>query len=255
MLFALKKYIGGLLLPLPLLLLIIACGLILLFFTQQQKAGKISILIGWATLLLLSLQPIADRLLSPLEQHYPTLNSISHADYIVILGGGYTYNPQWAPSSNLINNSLARVNEGIRQLQLNPSARLIFTGAAAINNPVSAAQVAANVAKSLGVSKQQIITLDTPRDTREEAKAVAQLVGGHRLILVTSANHLPRALSFFKGQGLSPIPAPANQLALQSPLNPWEKALPSPLYLSHSERVWYEYLGQLWQKVVGSGVQ
>lgn len=253
MLFALKKWIGGLLLPLPLLLLIMACGLILLFFTQRQKAGKISMLIAWGALLLLSLQPIADRFLAPLEQHYPTLNSTSHADYIVILGGGYTYNPQWAPSSNLINNSLARVNEGIRQLQLNPNARLIFTGAAALNNSVSAAQVAAKVAESLGVPAQHIIMLDTPRDTQEEAVAVAHVVGDHPLVLVTSANHLPRALAFFQAQGLSPIPAPANQLALQSPLNPWEKALPAPLYLSHSERAWYEYLGQLWQKMTGSG--
>jgi hypothetical protein len=26
--------------------------------------------------------------------------------YIVVLGGGYTWDPDWAPSSNLINNSL-----------------------------------------------------------------------------------------------------------------------------------------------------
>ena len=27
-------------------------------------------------------------------------------NYVVVLGGGYTWNPEWAPSSNLINNSL-----------------------------------------------------------------------------------------------------------------------------------------------------
>jgi len=69
---------------------------------------------------------------------------------------------------------------------------------------------------------------------------------------VTSANHLPRALIFFQQQGLHPIPAPANQLAIDSPLNPWEKILPSSIYLGHSERVWYESMGRIWQRIGGS---
>lgn len=41
MLFTLKKYIGGMMLPLPLLLLCIALGLGLLWFSRFQKTGKI----------------------------------------------------------------------------------------------------------------------------------------------------------------------------------------------------------------------
>jgi uncharacterized SAM-binding protein YcdF (DUF218 family) len=51
--------------------------------------------------------------------------------YVVVLGGGYTWNPEWAPSSNLINNSLPRLTEGIRLWQENPGSKMIFTGAAA----------------------------------------------------------------------------------------------------------------------------
>lgn len=250
MLFALKKFVGGLLLPLPLLLLIIAVGLIFIWWTRWQRLGKICISLAWLGILLLSLQPVADRLLAPLENHYPTLNTPSNADYIVVLGGGYTFNPDWAPSSNLINNSLPRVTEGIRQLELNPKAKIIFTGAAAISNPISSAQVAANVAKSLGVPAEKIIILDKPRDTQQEAQEVAKIVQKQRLLLVTSANHLPRALRFFKAEALDPIPAPANQLAISSPLNPWERWLPSPLYLGHSERAWYETLGSWWQELL-----
>lgn len=63
MLFTLKKVIGNMLLPLPLMLLIIGAGLALLWFSRFQKTGKIFISIGWLALLLLSLQPVADRLL------------------------------------------------------------------------------------------------------------------------------------------------------------------------------------------------
>ncbi|KHN56528.1 envelope biogenesis factor ElyC [Pectobacterium fontis] len=254
MLFTLKKFVGGLLQPLPLLLLLMGVGLLLLWFTQRQRTGKMLVLASWLMLTLLSLQPVADRLLLPLESQYPTWQQPSQADkvdYIVVLGGGYTYNAEWAPSSNLISNSLPRVTEGIRLYHANPGAKLIFTGGAAQDNPVSSAKTAALVAESLGIPQQDILILDTPRDTEEEAAATAKIVGDRPFLLVTSANHLPRAIRFFQARGLAPIPAPANQMAITSALNPWEKVFPSAYYLSHSERAWYETLGRLWQSLKG----
>lgn len=67
MLFTLKKVIGGMLLPLPLMLLIIGVGLALLWFSRFQKTGKVFISVGWLALLLLSLQPVSDHLLRPIE--------------------------------------------------------------------------------------------------------------------------------------------------------------------------------------------
>ncbi|CAM4076811.1 TPA: envelope biogenesis factor ElyC [Escherichia coli] len=252
MLFTLKKVIGNMLLPLPLMLLIIGAGLALLWFSRFQKTGKIFISIGWLALLLLSLQPVADRLLRPIESTYPTWNNSQKVDYIVVLGGGYTWNPQWAPSSNLINNSLPRLNEGIRLWRENPGSKLIFTGGVAKTNTVSTAEVGARVAQSLGVPREQIITLDLPKDTEEEAAAVKQAIGDAPFLLVTSASHLPRAMIFFQQEGLNPLPAPANQLAIDSPLNPWERAIPSPVWLMHSDRVGYETIGRIWQWLKGS---
>ncbi len=57
MLFTLKKVIGGMLLPLPLMLLIIGIGLALLWFSRFQKTGKVFISVGWLALLLLSCNP------------------------------------------------------------------------------------------------------------------------------------------------------------------------------------------------------
>ncbi|PWC17271.1 envelope biogenesis factor ElyC [Brenneria corticis] len=252
MLFIAKKLIGGLLQPLPLLLLLMGVGLLLLWCTRWQRGGKTLILLSWLTLVLISVQPVADRLLLPLEKHYPTWQpGRIHANYIVVLGGGYTYNPHWAPSSNLIGNSLPRVTEGVRLYHANPGAKMIFTGAAAQGNPVSSAKTAALVAESLGVPAGDILILDTPRDTEEEAAGSANIIGKQPFLLVTSANHLPRAMRFFQAQGLNPIPAPANQMAITSALNPWEKVFPSAYYLSHSERAWYETLGRLWQRLKG----
>ncbi len=57
---------------------------------------------------------------------------------------------------------------------------------------------------------------------------------------------------FFQQEGLNPLPAPANQLAIDLPLNPWERAIPSPVWLMHSDRVGYETLGHIWQWLKGS---
>ncbi|WP_159564557.1 envelope biogenesis factor ElyC [Budvicia diplopodorum] len=249
MLFYLKKAIGSLLLPLPFLLLLMAIGLVLLWITRWQKSAKCLITFSWLALLLLSLQPVADRLLMPSEKQYPTYRETTPVDFIVVLGGGYTYNAEWAPSSNLFPNSLPRVTEGVRLYLQHPGAKLIFTGAAALSNPQPSAKVAAMVAQSLGVPERDIIVLDQAKDTIEEAQAVAQIASQKRLLLVTSANHLPRAMAIFQSQGLNPLPAPANQMATLGPLNPWEKIFPSAYYLSHSERAWYEALGSLWLKV------
>ncbi|QBH95817.1 envelope biogenesis factor ElyC [Limnobaculum zhutongyuii] len=246
MLFILKKIIGNLLLPLPFLLLLMAIALLLLWFSRWQKSAKTLLTVSWLGLLLLSLQPVADRLLMPIENQYATYQKNEPIDYIVVLGGGYTYNPEWAPSSNLFPNSLPRVTEGVRLYRQHPGAKMIFTGAEAISNPLPNAKVAALVAESLGVPEQDIIVLPQAKDTIEEAQAVAQIAQQKTLLLVTSANHLPRAMRIFQKEGLNPIPAPANQLATLGPLNPWEKAFPSAFYLSHSERAWYETLGNLW---------
>lgn len=249
MLFALKKVAGGLLLPLPLLLIIMASGLLLLWFSRWQKTGKIILSSAWLLLLLISLQPVADSLLAPVENRYATWADRQKVDYVVVLGGGYTWDPEWAPGSNMIGNSLPRLVEGVRLWRENPGSKMIFTGAAAQHNPVSSAEVSSRVAQSLGVPVSDIITLNKPRDTRQEAAEVASITGDRPFLLVTSASHLPRAMIFFIQQGLHPLPAPANQLAIVSPLNFWEKAIPSAMWLSHSERAIYESLGRLWQSL------
>jgi uncharacterized SAM-binding protein YcdF (DUF218 family) len=251
MLFILKKIIGGWLLPLPFLLLMMGAALCLLWFTRWQRSAKALLSVSWLVLLLISLQPVADKMLKPIEDTYPTWRGDTKVDYIVVLGGGYTWNPEWAPSSNLISNSLPRLAEGVRLWQANPGAKMIFTGAHAITNPVSTAEAGARVAESLGVPRSQIITLDEPKDTEEEAAAVAKAIGQQPFLLVTSASHLPRAMIFFQNAGLHPLPAPANQLAIESPLNPWERIIPSPVWLMHSDRAGYETLGRIWQWLKG----
>jgi uncharacterized SAM-binding protein YcdF (DUF218 family) len=92
----------------------------------------------------------------------------------------------------------------------------------------------------------QIQIIETPKDTQQEAAAVKALIGSARFLLVTSASHLPRAMTIFRAAGLQPIPVPANQLADFGPLNLEQQFIPQANWLLRTEQAWYEYLGQVW---------
>ncbi|WP_438812088.1 ElyC/SanA/YdcF family protein [Symbiopectobacterium sp.] len=115
----------------------------------------------------------------------------------------------------------------MRLYHANPGEKLIFTGAAAQGNPMTSAQTAALIAESLGIPREDIITLDTPRDTEEEAAGTAALIGQQPFLLVTSASHLPRAASYTSLRQLVGHYQRAQSVG---------KIFPSAFYLSHSER-------------------
>ncbi len=49
---------------------------------------------------------------------------------------------------------------------------------------------------------------------------------------------------------MHPIVAPANQLAITTPLHPWENIPPSAYYFQHSERAWYEFIAARFGKPI-----
>src|ERR1041384_3333784 len=115
--FLFKKIVAPLLFPFPLCLLVMAGGLILLWFTRKQKAGKILLTIGFALLSLLSYGRVSVSLLQPLERSYAPLQSVppgSEIKWVVVLGGGASSDLGVPLAARLSEASLARVIEGIR---------------------------------------------------------------------------------------------------------------------------------------------
>lgn len=98
MLFNLKKFFGAMLMPLPLLMLLMGLALLLLWFTRWQKSGKTIFTLSWLFLLLFSLQPVADRLLRPIEAQYQTYRGNDPVSYIVVLGGAIPTIPIGRPA-------------------------------------------------------------------------------------------------------------------------------------------------------------
>ncbi|WP_158971619.1 YdcF family protein [Paraglaciecola sp. L3A3] len=97
----------------------------------------------------------------------------------------------------------------------------------------------------LGVKSQDIITASQGRNTQAEAVALAPLLKGKRISLVTSASHMPRAVQYFEEQGLEVVPIPVEHMSNRK-IEPM-LGLPNARSLYRSERAIHEYLGLIYQ--------
>ncbi|MFV0574130.1 MAG: envelope biogenesis factor ElyC [Vibrio sp.] len=244
--FELKKIIGALLMPLPTLLIIGFVGLFLIMFTYKRGLGSILTLVSLLGIFLFSFQPISTALLKSTEREYKAFIPVDGTlDYVMVLGSGHVVDDDLPITSELSRNGLMRLAEGIRILRLYPGAKLILSGYDG-GTSMSNARMMGNVAVSLGVPKSDIILLESAQDTWEEAHQAAGFVGSKRLVLVTSASHMHRALNEFHKAGLQPLPAPTNFLAVDDINQAWDKYSPQSKYLEQTERFWYESLGRWW---------
>lgn len=116
-LFAFKKIVAQLLSPVAVCADILLTGVILLCFTRRQKAGKALVSAGTLLLLLLSNSIIPRMLLRSLERRYPPIlggweensqGSVPRIKYIVVLGGGFQFDPELPPISQLGEDTMFR---------------------------------------------------------------------------------------------------------------------------------------------------
>jgi uncharacterized SAM-binding protein YcdF (DUF218 family) len=222
-------------------------GLMLIMFTRKQKTGCFVVLFSFIGIFLIAFQPVSSRLLMPLERQYSAFFPVDEPiDYVMVLGSGHVVDDKIPPTSELSRTGLMRLSEGIRILRIYPGAKLILSGYAA-GSEVSNARMMAKVALALGVAKSDIILLETAKDTWEEARQAAAFVSTKKLVVVTSASHMKRALNEFHSAGLKPYAAPTNYLAHDNVTQFWAKYTPKAVYLEQTERYWHETLGRIWQ--------
>lgn len=241
-----KVLAAQLLMPLPLCLGLFLLGLII---GWRRAAGRLLSSLAFIALALLSWAPVADRLLHPIEARYPPLHTWPHDQApraVMVLGAGFQPHQPWTLTGQLSDSAVTRLTEGLRLWHQSPDTPLLLSGTDRRPEVPSMALGYAALAQELGVPEGRIHALTHPRDTGEESRAAAQLLGtGARLVLVTSASHMPRAITHFRAAGLDPIPAPTHYLALRDDRNTLGYWIPSSRHLRKSERAFYEMLGML----------
>jgi uncharacterized SAM-binding protein YcdF (DUF218 family) len=256
-----KKIIALFFLPLQFALIAGVTGLILLHLRRRERLARILITAAILALAVFSNKGVASLLLGPLEARHQPIPEIAAGRalpaelatcrIVAVLGGGHGESAEFSRINQLSAGSLARLAEAIRILRLLPAdARLIVSGHAG-EDKTTHAQVLAEAAISLGVSPERIIRLDTPRDTEDEARAIRTHAGEAPFALVTSAWHMPRAVSLCQGAGLGPVPCPADFL-LKPGADTGIGLLQFDLgALERSTKAIREYLGLLWVNLRG----
>ena len=209
--FLFKKIVSAFLLPIPIGLFLLLIAFIYLMFNSHKKA-KVFLFLGLFWFVLFSFQPFAIALLSPLENSHKALIETPKVNYILVLGSGHKSDEGLSITSQVKMVAINRLVEGIRHYKNLENVKLIVSGFS-INGGDSHALMQEKLAISLGVKQEDIIRLDTPKDTKEEAIEVKKIVKNEQIILVTSASHMKRSILLFQKEGLNVIASPTNHMA------------------------------------------
>lgn len=233
------------LMPLSIIVLLLIVAIV--FYGRKSTLSFTALVLATCMLILSTYPPLSDALMAPIEDTYPTFTKSSKpVDYIIILGGAHTTVKSLPATSQLKPSSLERLVEAIRIYRLHPEAQIITSGYAA-GDASSNAEKVKQAAILLGIPAEKILTENFPKNTEEEAQLLAPRVVNTNVVLVTSANHLPRAMGYFEKYGVKPIPAPASPYVKLNKLRPWNYYLPSTNKLKQTSVVWYETLGRIVQ--------
>jgi len=247
--------------PIGLSCLLLVVALIRLWKFPRQAA----LCIGLALVILLvsGNGPIATRLVQSLEwQHLPP-EEMPRAEAIVVLGGAmrpHIYPRPWVD----VQDSGDRVIHGARLYNEGKAPRIIFSGGHIDwkGTGDSESQDMVALAEALGVPRTAMLEDKTSLNTYENAVNVKKILeeeGINRILLVTSAIHMPRSLKIFEKQGIETIPAPTDFLVSEKELNePTEttqaailNALPQSWAIEQVTRVIKEYIGMVVYRLRG----
>lgn len=229
--------------------LIIVSSFVFYAAKRHRTSGRLLILaLTW--LAIVTVSPFSQWVVNGLESQYPKWSSRAiHSDttfyHILVLGGGHTNATDLPSTDQLMTPALARLIEGIRIHQLVRNSKILCSGSSS-SNRVTQAQVLADAAVSLGINPRDTLQLRLGKKTIDEIRSYRQRFGsGTRVILVTSAYHMPRAIMMAKNEGLNVEPAPTNYYLKRDSLKQLFDFRPSADKIQMLQSALHEYGGIL----------
>ena len=192
----------------PLMLII---GLIILGIIFNLR--KFS-LVGIIVLILSSLPIISNKFIAYLEKDYQPIEiaDVENVDAIVVLSGMIRVIGDEENLKYEFTDSVDRFFAGLDLFNNNKSPILILTrGKMPWSLGIAEGEYLKELAIKYGVSEENIILTDEVQNTDQEAKAIKEiLTEDAKIILVTSAFHMPRAEKVFKAANINVIPFPVD---------------------------------------------
>ena len=239
----LSKLATALVQPLGLVLLLLVAALVLGHRSARTIAVGLAVAILWAS----SVPAISWQLRRAIESRHPPrpIAELPSADVILGLGGGIEPPalPRLRPEVNLAGDralyaaALYRAGKAPRVL--------VAGGSYPWQNEPPDSHATQHLLEEIGVPARAITLGSQSRSTRENCLEARQLLGNERprILLVTSALHMPRALRSCRAAGLDVVPATTDVEVLDDPGSGVLYWLPDTETLDATSRAWKELLG------------
>ncbi len=229
-------------------LLLIALGLLLQY--RHRRLGMALATLGLTLAWLLSTPWVGDNLLAARQTH-PALQILpDDAQAIVVLTAGRLYRArEYLGGDEPDRLTLERLRYGAWLHRHTQLPVLITGGVLDPQDDGSLAEIAARTLQDdWGVSP--VWQESRARTTWENARYSAEMLrrrGIERVLLVTHAWHMPRAMYAFRRAGLDPIAAPT--AFVQPAEGRWQDFLPRSHAQRHSHWALHEWLGLWWYRL------
>lgn len=284
MTFVLKKFVSQFFMPMPLFCETFLLGWLLRRYTRYKKTGAA---LGWLSVVFFLVFGYGlgrhylyrlERRFSPFDPDSEQCASLCGVP-IVILGQGMAINSDLPVRYQ--NNPVfeRRLFEGIRVAKLIPESRVVVSMAGQASDTVKHEFIAFYLSQ-LGFPTNRLVMFTEARDTTEEAsqawrrisslanrtqpesegkivsaQKVAHSITNKVVLLVTSASHIPRAMTIFHRQGFSPVAVPCDYTVISKSKRSvsWTMLpFPSGGDFEAMKTVLHEWLGGLYESVVNA---
>lgn len=236
-------------------------GLTLILLVAGIATRRRALLIAATALLWICSMPlVGGRLARIVEGGFErmTAGDAPSADAIVPLSTGRVVAPGGAAISEWTDAD--RFFAGIDLYRAGKAPLVVFTGGWDPAEPraPTEGEVLLSQAITMGVPADGVVTTGPVFNTAEEAAAVAALLRGRaagagRVILVTSAFHMPRATMLFTAAGLEVVPFPVDFTGRPGMVGLLD-FLPSPGALGQTHRSLRELMGRAYYRMRALGI-
>ena len=255
------------LLPLFVYPLGLACILLLFALAAKNDPRARAVLIAAALVILWlsSTTGFSHMLAKSLEWRYPTPDEIPVADVVVVLGGG-TEPAVYPRPSVEVNGAGDRVLYAASLYKEGKAAHILLSGGNISwhdEGATTPAEDMASILTTIGIPEEALWLETISQNTYENALYSTEILTENeieRILLVTSAMHMPRSVALFEKQGVEVIPVPVD-FSITEDESPQDssgilqskiiKIIPQASNLSLTTNAMKEYIGYFIYKLQG----
>ncbi len=234
--------------PLTLIGLMMVAGLIIRHWLP--RLGRLLLGLAIALFLAIGFLPIGPTMLGWLETRYAQPALPPDVDGIIVLGGVFDTYLSAQTKQIVANDNMERMIAFVDLARRYSDAKLVFSGGAGnINAPGRSESLDARAyLETISFPAERVTFEERSRTTYENAilaKLAAKPQEHEIWVLITSASHMPRAVSVFRKAGWEVIPYPVD------PGTPLERGrLADPLDVSANFRAFEEALKEIIGQIV-----